>query len=281
MIIGHSSSNPLIIADYGSGPDSQIGAVQTSSGAGKTTAVRSSGWVLQWVEVTRSASRGISLSDDMTIFGCRIVFNGRLGIGGGGTGITISHSVISENGIDATRQGWEAGGVKTVGSRVKVEDDVINGNGAAGVWTDSGAEAISVVNNTLSGNAIGVHIEISKGVSVSGNAIARSTMQSVLVVASSGVSVSGNRIHDNHGGIIVGGVHREGPDGITLENVSVSGNSVADSGVTGVTQPLLTGMTVHFDRDHFIRERLTWEGRLVTFQGLQALGQEMNGTFSS
>ena len=74
------------------------------------------GWWLQWVEVTGSSARGISLSDDMVVLQCNVVGNGRLGIGGAGTARRSSAALFSQNGLAVGHRGWEAGGIKATGT---------------------------------------------------------------------------------------------------------------------------------------------------------------------
>ena len=78
------------------------------------------------------------LSNDMVVLQCKVIDNDRLGIGGGGNGVTIVDSVVSDNGLHVDK-GWEAGGIKTIADNVLIADDQIDGNGAPGIWTDSGA----------------------------------------------------------------------------------------------------------------------------------------------
>jgi parallel beta-helix repeat protein len=277
-VIGARSNQPLVIENYGTSPTSQVAAVQTS-GQNAAGPRYSSGWRLQWLEVTTSSSRGISLSNDMVVLTCRVINNARLGIGGGGNGITIDDNTISDNGLSVARRGWEAGGVKTVASNVLIVDNQIAGNGAPGVWTDGGANDVSVDDNQISGNRFGVHVEISNGVRLTRNTIANTQQQAVLIVASQNVSMTDNTLEGNFGGVIVGGVGRVGPNGIHLDRVDVSGNSIVDSGTTGLHQPLPAGAVVRFDGNHYVHEHLQWDGHGVTFVQLQALGQESDGTW--
>ena len=114
---------------------------------------------------------------------------------------------------------------------------------------------------------------------VSHNAIADNTQQAVLVVASSGVDVSNNHLNDNRAGILVGGAHRSGPDGVRLHDVAVRSDQVANSGVTGLHQLVPASVDVSFDRDHFVGGRFQWQGQSVTFTQWQAAGQERRGTW--
>jgi parallel beta-helix repeat protein len=280
QIIGSSAAQPLVIEDYGRKSHSQIGAIQTNyqSPAG---AVYASGWRLQWLRITLSAARGVSLSNNMIVIGCQIISNGRLGIGGGGSAVTIADNSIAENGLHVGQLGWEAGGIKTVADDVLIEGNHITDNGAAGIWTDVGASDIAVDSNQISGNYYGAEFEISRDVTLSGNTITASKQQAVVVVASLRVAITDNSIGHNFRGIVVGGSRRTGPDGIHLDNVSVSHNSVVDSGTSGLHQPITPGIVIHFDWDHYVGERFQWNGESVSFSGLQAMGQERHGTSTS
>jgi hypothetical protein len=279
-IAGSTAASPLTITGYGKDPRSQVGAIQPSTTAAGVGVIRASGWRVQQVSITDDASRGVSLSDGMTIEDSQIEDNGRLGIGGGGSDITISHDVISDNGIGTSDPGFEAGGIKTVGDDVTISDDVFRGNGTSGVWTDGGSNGVTVANSTFQDDGVGVHVEISRNVSIDANSVSGCAMQAVLVVASNGVTIAHNVIASNHGGIIVGGVHRTGPGGISLGAIAVHDNTVSQSGVTGLTQPLLPGMNVQFNADTYVGERFTWQGTRVTLSQWQAQGQEKGGTSS-
>lgn len=277
VIVGPSKAEPLVIENYGNGQGAQIGAIQALP-AKHAPAGLGSGWRLQWLDVTENGSRGVSITSGMTIYQCQVTANGRLGIGGGGTGVTIEGSVVSSNGVNATRKGFEAGGIKTVASQVVIAHNTIAGNGAPGVWTDDDATDVTIADNTIEGNQVGVQVEISDNVTVSGNVIAGSGQQGILVVASDRVAVVNNRVHGNAGGIVVGGVHRTGPGGVHLDQIVVRGNQVMDSGVTGLHQSVPPSVHVSFDGDHYTAERFVWEGQRVTFQQWQSLGQERSGT---
>jgi parallel beta-helix repeat protein len=278
QILGASQSEPLVIENYGKVAHSQVGAVQTNSQT--PTPVYSSGWWLQWVEVTGSSARGISLSDNMVILQCTVVGNGRLGIGGAGSGETIIDSTISQNGLTVGDRGWEAGGIKPTGSNVLIAQDRINGNGAPGVWTDGGASDVVIQSNKLTGNRFGIRVEISDHVTVTSNSITRSQQQSVLVIASSNVAVTRNSLSNNFGGIIIGGVGTVNKTGIRLNDVHVTGNSVVDSGATGLHQAPPAGTVIDFDYDHFVGGHLQWDGHGISFSDLQSLGEERHGTWS-
>jgi parallel beta-helix repeat protein len=277
-VIGASQGSPLVIENYGKSQHSQTAAVQTYSQS-PAPGVYSTGWWLQWVEVTGSSSRGVSLSDHMVVLQCRIVDNDRLGIGGGGNGVTIAGTVVNDNGIDVSDKGWEAGGIKTIADNVLIANDLIEGNGAPGIWTDSGATDVLMTGNHLSGNTYGVRVEISNRVSVTGNTIVRSAQQSVLVIASQNVTVRANRIMGNFGGIIVGGVGRYNKTGIHLNQVFVDHNTITNSGANGLHQVPPPGTVIRFDYDHYTGGHLQWFGHRVTLNQLQALGQERHGTW--
>jgi hypothetical protein len=277
-VVGASASQPLVIENYGKVPHSQVAAVQTNSQS--PTPIYSSGWWLQWVEVTGSSARGISLSDDMVILQCNVTGNGRLGIGGAGTGQTIIDTTVSQNGLTVGHRGWEAGGIKATGSDVLIAHDRISGNGAPGVWTDGGATDVVVQSNQMNANRFGIRVEISNRVTVASNAIQQSQQQSILVIASANVTVMHNTLTDNFGGIIVGGVGTVNKTGIQLGNVRVTGNSVVDSGATGLHQTPPAGTSIRFDDDHFVGGHLQWDGHGITFAALQSLGQERHGTWT-
>jgi hypothetical protein len=278
-VIGSSASDPLVIENYGKSTHSQTAAVQTYAQS-PAPGIYSSGWWLQWVKVTGSSSRGISVSDDMVVLQCQAVGNERLGIGGGGNGVTVDDSVISGNGLTVAHKGWEAGGIKTVADNVLIENNQIAGNGAPGIWTDGGATDVIAVDNHLTGNTYGVRVEISHQVNVNGNTIVKSAQQSILVIASSDVTVRANTIDGNFGGIIVGGVGTYNKTGIHLDDVYVNHNTIIDSGATGLHQTPPAGTVIDFDYDRFVGGHLQWDGHRITLAALQALGEERHGQWT-
>jgi hypothetical protein len=280
VIVGASATHPLVVQNYGSTTSPQFGAIQALP-ARHSSSTLGSGWRLQWLDVTQNAARGISISSGMTIYQCRVTGNGRLGIGGGGTGIEIEDDIVSTNGVNVLRTGFEAGGIKTVADDVVIAHDRISDNGAPGVWTDSAATGITIADNTIVGNGVGVQVEISRNVTVWGNLISRSRQQAILVVASDTVGVVNNRVTANFGGIIVGGVHRIGPGGVHLDHVVVRSNTVSNSGVSGLHQAVPGSVAISFDRDHYVAERFVWEGHRLTLEQWQTFGQERRGTSSS
>jgi parallel beta-helix repeat protein len=279
-VIGSDPMHPLVVENYGKSHHSQIGSIQTNTRT-QLGVIYSNGWRLQSVEVTRSASRGISLSNGMTISQCSIIDNDRLGIGGGGVGITIVHDTVSDNGNAVTQRGWEAGGIKTVGQDVVIEHNSIVGNGAPGIWTDGTAAHVEIDHNSLRRNAGGIRVEISRNIKVANNSVSESGRGgAVIVVSSANVVVTGNKIQNNQGGgILVGGVGRVGPKGVTLRHVRVMHNQIAQSGVSGLHQSPPPGTAITFDWDHYVGGRLQWDGRHVTFAEFRAAGQERHGTW--
>jgi hypothetical protein len=278
QIVGASASQPLVIQNYGRVSHSQVGAIQTNSQT--PTPLYSSGWWLQWLRVTGNSARGISLSDNMVIIQCTVVGNGRLGIGGAGSGETIIESTVSQNALAVGHRGWEAGGIKATGSHVLIAHDRIDANGAPGVWTDGGATDVLVQNNQLRANRFGIRVEISDQVTLASNVITQSQQQAVLVIASSNVTVANNTLTHNFGGVIVGGVGTVNKTGIHLNDVRVTGNTVVDSGATGLHQTPPAGTVIAFDRDRFVGGHLQWDGHGITFPALQSLGQERHGSWT-
>ncbi|HLN16640.1 MAG TPA: right-handed parallel beta-helix repeat-containing protein [Acidimicrobiales bacterium] len=280
-VLGASLSQQLLIRNYNNHQQEQLGTIQTNAGSqANGTKQFAKGWDLQYVTITGSYSRGITLSDDMTVAYCRVVGNDRLGIGGGGQGITIVHDVIDNNGVGVANRGSEAGGIKTTGRGVLIADNQINNNGAPGVWTDVNAEAVRVLDNVITHNENGVHIEISHNVQVTGNRIANNKKKAVLISASSQVTITGNLIVNNQGGVVAGGVnrgHKSGPHPLT--DVVVEGNVIINSRTSGVTQKLPPSDTVKFDYNTFSGGGFVWNGHHVTFNQWQAQGQETHGKF--
>jgi len=278
-IVGASAADPLVVRNYADGHVQQTGTIQTASAGRKATGKQfASGWKLQYVEITGSYARALTLSDGIVVQYCQIVDNQRLGIGGGGQGITLYHDTVSHNGVGSTRHGFEAGGIKTTGHRVLIADNQVDDNGAPGIWTDVNATGVRIADNVITRNQLGVHIEISHSVVISGNRIANNAKKAVLISASDHVLVTGNVIVDNHGGVVAGGVmrgHKSGPHPLT--DVTVVGNTIVNSKTSGVAQKLPPGWTVTFDYNTFQGGDFVWNGHQVTFGQWQQEGQERHG----
>lgn len=283
-IIGQSLASPLIIENYTDRGQSQIGTIDTASRliGPNGEPIQSSGWQLRYLEVTASYSRGITLSNGMVLMDCLVTGNGRLGIGGGGTGIRIEDNTITDNGIGVSRPGFEAGGIKTVGDDVLITDNSITGNGAAGIWTDVDASSVQITSNQVSNEPTGIHVEISHGVTVSDNQVTNDTNNGILISTSDHVTVTGNKLQDDGDGILANGAERGvSKKGVarSLTYLTVRDNTVVDSGSTGVTSTVLPSDHINFNGDQYTGGTFVWSGTTVTFDQWRHEGQERRGTY--
>ena len=134
QIIGASPSSPLVVEDYGKNSHSQVGAIQSNSQTPTPRPFqRSLAPVGGGDRQLLTGDLGVRRHGHLPVPG-RVERTAR-GIGGGGNGVTIDQSTVSDNGLTVNRLGWEAGGIKTVASNVLIEHDTISGNGAPGIWT--------------------------------------------------------------------------------------------------------------------------------------------------
>jgi parallel beta helix pectate lyase-like protein len=214
---------------------------------------KTSGWVFKYLEVANNIGEGIGLSSNkMIVEHCYVHDNGQLGMGGAGTGSTVEYNTVDHNGYQLVAPaGFESGGVKTeAGLRTAnapptyFEYNKIDDNATVGFHTDVMSSGVVFEHNEVENNGtIGVRFEISnQGLAanntISGNKIA------IAVDASWDIQILDNTLSGNGQGIVLGGWSRPQcvsgtcafPGRTGTNDITVTGNTVADSGLSGGPQ---------------------------------------------
>lgn len=297
-IEGAGPSATLTIQDYGEGASQQLGAIHPLIGTSSGDRY-GAGWTLRWLDVTGNYSRGITTGDGMTIDGCWVHDNGLLGIGGNGSGIQILDSDVSRNDTTGNTTYGEYGGVKISGvDGAVLRGDDIHDNTGPGLWTDRDATNVTIAGNTIAGNSeAGARIEISHGVSITGNQILHNggsgatawlNRAGIMISTSSGVAVSGNHLSGNDNGITAVEQDRGSrPDGSVrlLGDITVHDNVIVGSGLTGVAEDNgdlgVFSRNISFSNDSYQGPiRFSWLNTRVGWARWQGYGQDVTGSYT-
>ena len=207
-------------------------------------AAGSSYWQIEGNEIRYNHGRGITSGNGMYIYKNNIHHNGQLGIGGGGTNISVQNNQISYNNYAGYSYYWEAGGAKFGNvETLVVQYNYSYNNAGPGLSNALNSEGVTYDENETSGNMeAGILSELSSNITVSGNYIFNDGSNpsgsgpwwgaGILIVDSSTVSVRSNTVINCMNGI-VGVIANRGaaPDGqpFVLQNLSVEGNSITQT----------------------------------------------------
>ena len=211
------------------------------------------GWTIENCEIRYNHGRGITTYSSMNITNNNVHNNGDLGIGGGGTTVTVSGNQISYNNACGYDWGWEAGGAKFAGiTDLIVENNNSYDNNGPGFWNDINSQTVTYTGNQTSANVVaGILIEISNGVTITNNTIVNDGFvpgettiwygAGILISTASNVTISGNTVTNCMNGI--GGIYSDrgdNPSGVpyALQNV-VAGNNTITQG-TGMAMGVVT-----------------------------------------
>jgi len=281
-VAGASVQSRLLITNYTDGTSPVGRTIATSQGD-----LFANGWILDALEIANNTSEGIGISNTMVVEYCYIHDNGRLGIGGGGTGGSITDNVIDHNAYDySSAVEEEAGGIKVEGTNLSISDNDIESNNAPGIWTDLGATGITITGNIVEANRIGVHVEISHNVDITNNTIEDNSGPGVRISGSNNVNVEDNVITGSAGGVLIDEYNRgSGPEGArVVQDVAVEGNTIENSGITGIATGLPAGTVITFNFDQYgTGDTFEWNGsHTASFLKFQQLsGQEPDGSYQS
>ena len=211
------------------------------------------GWTIQNCEIRYNHGRGITTASSMNITNNNVHHNGNLGIGGGGTTVTLSGNQISYNNASGYDWGWEAGGAKFAGiTNLTVENNNSYDNNGPGFWNDINSQTVTYTGNQTSGNVVaGILIEISNGVTITNNTIVNDGFvpgettiwygAGILISTASNVTISGNTVTNCMNGI--GGIYSDrgdNPSGVpyALQNVVAGQNTITQD--TGMAMGVVT-----------------------------------------
>jgi len=204
----------------------------------------SSYWAIEGNEIRYNHGRGITSGNGMYIYKNNIHHNGQLGIGGGGTNISVQNNQISYNNYAGYSYYWEAGGAQFGNvETLVVQYNYSYNNAGPGLSNALNSEGVTYDENETSGNIeAGILSELSSNITISGNYIFDDGSNlsgsgpwwgaGILIVDSSMVSVRSNTVINCMNGI-VGVIANRGdaPDGqrYILQNLSVEGNSITQT----------------------------------------------------
>jgi hypothetical protein len=210
-------------------------------------------WTVENSEIRFNHGRGISTSNGMNVTNNNVHNNGDLGIGGGGSNVTVSDNEISYNNASGYDWLWEAGGAKFgMVTGLTVQNNNSYNNNGPGFWNDINSETVSYTGNQTSGNVVaGILSEISDTVTITNNTIVNDGFvpgesglyygAGILISTSSNVQISGNTVTNCMDGI--GGIYSnrgDNPSGVpyTLSNVVATGNTITQG--TGYAMGIVT-----------------------------------------
>jgi hypothetical protein len=211
-------------------------------------------WAVKSNEIRYNHGMGVGSGSEMYIYGNNIHHNGQLGMGGGGSNVTVESNQIAYNNYAGYDFFWEAGGTKFCGvTNLVVKYNYSHSNNGPGFWNDINSQGVTYDGNEASGNVeAGILYEISNNATITNNFIwndgfdpAGSTIwygAGILISNSSNVTISGNTVNNCVNGI--GEIMQNrgnGPNGqpYTLENVVVSNNTVTQD--TGLAAGIVFG----------------------------------------
>jgi parallel beta-helix repeat protein len=234
----------LIIEKYATQAGS--GAVDGSAG--------SLYWNVEGNEVRHNHGMGVRSGNGMWIHSNKVHDNGQLGLGGGGTNITVQSNQIYLNNYAGYDYGWEAGGVKFAWvQNLSVQYNYSHDNQGPGFWTDCDSQYVLYDENEASNNKVaGILHEISYNATITGNYILDDGFTpsgsslwygaGILISNSSNVTVQGNTVLNCMNG--VGGImtnRGDNPSGqpYLLQNLDVISNTITQT--TGDAAGIVVG----------------------------------------
>jgi hypothetical protein len=234
----------LIIEKYATQAGS--GAVDGSAG--------SLGWTVEGSEVRHNHGMGIRSGNGMWIHNNTVHDNGQLGLGGGGSNITVQSNQIYLNNYAGYDYGWEAGGVKFAWvQNLSVQYNYSHDNQGPGFWTDLDSQYVLYDENEASNNKVaGILHEVSYDANITGNYIFDDgfTPQGsnlwygagILIVNSSNVTVQDNTVlncMDGIGGIMTNRGNNPSGQPYLLQNLNVINNTITQT--TGTAAGIVVG----------------------------------------
>jgi hypothetical protein len=172
-------------------------------------------WVVENNLIRFNHGIGIRLGDGMQVLRNKLLYNGQLGIGGGGSDIIVDGNEIAFNNWAGYDYSWEAGGSKFAFTKnLIVRNNYAHDNKGPGLWTDIENEnTFYEHNHTKSNQEAGIMHEISYQAVIRDNLIEDDGFSAshktepwygagILIVASADVEVYGNSVKDCMNGIV-------------------------------------------------------------------------------
>ena len=157
------------------------------------------------------------------------IVRGNICIGNGQDGATlgtaprllVEGNTFSYNNVEGFRRDWGAAGLKLIQSyNVEIRDNLVEGNGATGIWMDIDMNDALVHHNVVQSNlALGIFFEISRGATLAFNVCARNST-GIQVSNSTNAQVYNNLLVDNGKAFYAQWWKRTQSDGETVAGVA-------------------------------------------------------------
>jgi hypothetical protein len=244
----------LVVEKFGNAL--QLGAV---SGVGLT---------IENCVVQQNHGRGITTYGGV-VRANRVLSNGQMGLGGGGSGLVVEDNEIAYNNALHVNPDWEAGGSKWArATDLLVRRNWSHHNWGSGLTTDIDNLRTTYSQNLVEDNGdMGIMHEISYDAVIRDNVIRRNGQRSgwfpsrvgINVTSSSNVQVFGNAVAANTGGGVLGAQDSRGNSGggaygpWQLRNLSVHENAISAVGA-GTSFAWQNGIDIHKD----VSDRLSY-----------------------
>lgn len=295
----------MTYAFTGSATGVKISGIEIQNYAGGTNKgainARGAGWVISDCEVHNIDNVGISIVGGSTISGCYIHHNGTLGVYvDGGSNSRLEANEIAFNNYDQTTSTVEnTAGAKFYNTTgLVVNNNYVHDNKGRGLWTYSSNVDTLYSNNTVEDNWwAGIFHDLSGAVTISGNTITgNGSMASSNEVHHHGgieilgpnAEVTNNTLINNHNGVVVVGYGLD-DQGLRPDNTVIVGNTIIDSGNTGIvtngSTSVFSTATIDSNEYHYTDtggSYWVWNlGNEYTWDRWLGFGNDQNGTLST
>lgn len=257
-------------------------------------------WSIGGNEIRYNHGFGILTGDGIYVYDNYIHHNGELGVGGQGSNLLIQSNTIAYNNYAGYTIYNEGGGAKfSKVQNLTFQYNYSHGNTGPGFWTDQDSQNVICNGNSFTGNQIaGIMIEISNGITVSGNSVWNDGYNpdgtavwwgdGIIISNSSNVSVYFNTVTNCVNGIVgILASRGNAPNGqpYLLKNVNVNSNWITQNtgiaaGITiegsGFDNSAYTSWNNHFLYNTFKLSNpngqyLLWLGQQLTLSSFGSL----------
>jgi parallel beta-helix repeat protein len=170
-------------------------------------------WTVEGNDVRLNHAFGIKAKtggDNIRVLRNKVHHNGEMGVGAGGAADgTWDSNEIAYNNSNRVNPGFEGGGSKFVGDRIRISNNVVHDNYGPGLWTDEGGTYNTYEHNISYNNfGGGIRYEISRYGVIKYNTVYGNTRNPQIVYTGS-----------DHGRIIGNLVVDDGSGGIFVQNI--------------------------------------------------------------
>jgi parallel beta-helix repeat protein len=271
----------------------QQGAVTAGNGPG-------TGWVVDQCELYLNHANGVhSFGDNATVSRNVLRDNGTLGLGGfNNANMLVEANLVARNNNGGFDTGWEAGGMKLVTvTDAVVRGNVVADNIGAGIWIDVDAYRVTIEQNEVHANKVGIYYEISFDGTIRHNRVQGNTEEAIFINASGRGSVDHNTVIVPPAGTLGYGLRfaADPARGSGTEPRTLAGWTCADNTVEHKSTSLHAASiylfntvdTSYFDAVTFSRNAYVvdntganryWLNQNRTFAQWQAAGKDVDGS---